>query len=60
MVLEGEEEVELGCYGDEAAAEEAARELITRIARLEEWPRVGQRFIRPERIVSVDIRERLT
>jgi hypothetical protein len=58
IVLDGEEDVEIGCYADEPAAEEAARDLIRRIARLEEWPRVGRRFIRPDRIVSLDIRER--
>jgi hypothetical protein len=58
LVMDGDDEVELGAYPDEDSAAGAARNLITQIARLEEWPRVGRRFLRPERIVSVDIRER--
>ena len=58
MVLEGDEELELGCYADEAAAEAAARDLISLIERRDDWPRVDSRFIRPDRILSVDIRER--
>jgi hypothetical protein len=53
-----DEEAETGSYVDEAAAEEAARDLIAQFARSDEWPRVGRRFFRPERIISVDIRER--
>ena len=60
IVVEGEEDVEVGGYADEAAAESAARDLVAGLVRREEWPRVGRRFIRPERIVSVDIRERLS
>jgi hypothetical protein len=45
-------------FADTASAEEAAREFIARLARRDEWPLIGTRFIRPERIRSIQIRER--
>jgi hypothetical protein len=58
LCLEGGDEIDVASFADEAEAEAAARELIAGIAKDGEWPRVGNQFIRPERIVSVDIRER--
>jgi 2-keto-3-deoxy-L-rhamnonate aldolase RhmA len=39
-------------------AEQAAREFIARLARRDEWPLIGNRFVRSERIRSIEIRER--
>jgi len=57
LCLEGGDEIDVAFFNDEAEAEAAARELIAGIAKDGEWPRVGNQFIRPERIVSVEIRE---
>jgi hypothetical protein len=58
LELDDEEELDLQMFADTASAEEAAREFIARLARRDEWPLIGTRFIRPERIRSIQIRER--
>ena len=58
LCLEGGDEIDVAFFNEEAEAEAAARELIAGIAKDGEWPRIGNQFIRPERIVSVDIRAR--
>ena len=58
--LEGDEAVEVALFADESEAVAAARELVAGIAKDGEWPQVGLKFLPPDRIVSVEIRERPT
>jgi len=58
LELDGEDEVDLQAFATQEKAEEAARDFIARLARRDEWPLVGTRFVRPERIRSIAIRER--
>ena len=58
LELEGDEELDVGAFGDTTSAEEAARDFIARLARRDEWPQIGDRFVRPERIRAIEIRER--
>ncbi len=58
LLLEDGDEVEAAFVADEHEAEVAARELVARIARGGEWPRFGNRFYRPERVVAAEIRAR--
>ena len=58
LEIEGEDEVDYLAFGTHEEAEESAREFIARLARREEWPLVGTRFIPPDRIRAIHIRER--
>jgi Family of unknown function (DUF5317)/Major Facilitator Superfamily len=55
--LAGGERLRIASFPDRAAAEACARKLVRSLSELEtgEWPLVGNRFIRPEAIVSVDL-----
>ena len=52
------EEVDVALFADEGEAVAAARELVAGIAKDGEWPQVGLKFLPPDRIVSVEIREK--
>ena len=56
--LEDDEEVDVALFADEGEAVAAARELVAGIAKDGEWPQVGMKFLPPDRIVSVEIREK--
>ena len=56
--LVGDEELDVAFFATEAEANAAARELVAGIAKDAEWPQVGRKFIPPERITSVEVRER--
>ena len=56
--LEDDEEVDVALFADEGEAVAAARELVAGIAKDGEWPQVGLKFLPPDRIVSVEIREK--
>jgi hypothetical protein len=56
--LSGDEEIDVAFFATEPEANAAARELVAGIAQDGEWPQVGRRFIPPERITSVEVRER--
>jgi Type II secretion system (T2SS), protein E, N-terminal domain len=59
--LTDEDRVEIGAFGSQEEAESFARTVVGRISRAEEqaeWPLFGDRFIRPQGIVSVDVVER--
>lgn len=58
--LEGGEEVDVALFADEAEAVAAARELVAGIAKDGEWPQVGTKFLPPDRIASVEVREKPT
>ena len=58
LSLENGDEIEMEPFGAHAEVEAAAHDLAAQLARRERWPRVGPRFIRPDRIVSIEIRER--
>jgi hypothetical protein len=55
--LAGGECLRIAVFPDRAAAEACARRLVRSLSELEtgEWPLVGNRFLRPEAIVSVDL-----
>ena len=57
--LSGDEEIDVAFFTTEAEANAAARELVAGIAQEGEWPQVGRKFIPPERITSVEVRERV-
>ena len=50
--------LEVGSFLDEASADGHARDIATRLAQANEWPRVRGRYIRPETILSIEISER--
>ena len=56
--LDEGDDVDVDEFATEAEAVAAAGTLIEGIANRGEWPRVGAFFLRPERIRSVEIRER--
>ncbi len=56
--LVGDEELDVALFATEEEANAAARELVAGIAKDAEWPQVGRKFIPPERISSVEVRER--
>ena len=58
LELEGDEEVDFSSFASQEDAEQSARDFIARLARRDEWPLIGTRFIPPERIRSIEIRER--
>jgi type II secretion system (T2SS) protein E len=58
LELEGSEDVEVGLFDRIEDAEAAARDMMARVESGNEWPRIGQRFVRPERIISVQIAEK--
>ncbi len=58
LLLEGDEEWDVSEHEDEAAAAASAGNLIARMSRAGEWPRVGRRFFNPDRIVAIELRER--
>ena len=58
--LEGGEEVDVALFADESEAVAAARELVAGIAKDGEWPQVGLKFLPPDRIASVEVREKPT
>lgn len=58
--LEGGEEVDVALFADESEAVAAARELVAGIAKDGEWPQVGTKFLPPDRIASVEVREKPT
>jgi hypothetical protein len=49
------ERVPAGTYETEAEAEERVRELMGAVAVPGSWPRVDNRYIRPDAIVSIDV-----
>jgi hypothetical protein len=58
ITVNGGEEIELGRAEGRADAVLIARDAIRTIACAEEageWPEVGDRFLRPEAIVSIDV-----
>ena len=57
--LSDDEEIDVALFTTEAEANAAARELVAGIAQEGEWPQVGRKFIPPERITSVEVRERV-
>jgi hypothetical protein len=56
--LRDDEEIDVAFFSTEAEANAAARELVVGIAQDGDWPQVGRKFIPPERITSVEVRER--
>jgi hypothetical protein len=56
--LDGGDEIDVAFFASETEAQAAARELVAGIAQDGEWPQVGRRFIPPDRIASVEVRER--
>ena len=56
--IEGGDDVVVSEFPTEADAEQAARSFIARLARRDEWPLLGRTFVRPDRIVAVEISER--
>jgi hypothetical protein len=58
LELDRDEELDVGTFSERASAEAAARDFIARLARRDEWPLIGNRFVRPERIRAIEIRER--
>ena len=56
LELDGRDDVELGIFDRAEQAEAAASDLMARVAS-GEWPKVGPRFLRPERIVGIEIHE---
>ncbi len=56
--IEGGDDVVVSEFATEGDAEEAARDLIARLARRDEWPLLGRTFVRPDRIFAVEISER--
>jgi hypothetical protein len=51
------EDIVLSEFSAEAAAEEAARAFVARLADTDEWPLVGRSFVRPDRVLAVAIAE---
>jgi hypothetical protein len=51
--------VEIGSFGSGDAAETCAREAAAELATGASWPRVGNRYLRPDTILSIEISERL-
>ncbi|MBA2475593.1 MAG: hypothetical protein H0V40_06535 [Actinobacteria bacterium] len=49
--------IETGAFRDEAEAKAHAEELIGTLDTMQPWPRVGDRYLRPGSIVSVDLAE---
>jgi type II secretion system (T2SS) protein E len=49
------ERIEMGAYSSEEEAVEGARQLVAQASVEGTWPFVGDRFIRPDAIVSVDL-----
>jgi hypothetical protein len=56
--LSNGEWLEVGSFLDEASADGHARDIATRLAQANEWPRVRGRYLRPETILSIEISER--
>jgi hypothetical protein len=56
--LQNGEWLEVGSFPDEASADGHAREIATRLAQTNEWPRVRGRYLNPETILSIEISER--
>jgi hypothetical protein len=52
------EQVDVAYFAEPAEATSAAKALVAGITRDAEWPQVGRTFYPPERIASVEIRER--
>jgi hypothetical protein len=52
------EQVDVAYFAESDEATAAARALVAGITRDAEWPQVGRTFYPPERIASVEIRER--
>ncbi len=58
ICLRDGDRIETGVFREEAEAREHAEELIGVIGgRTPAWPRIGDRYIRPDSIVSVDLTE---
>jgi hypothetical protein len=49
------ERLEAGSFDHAAAAHTFAEELIASAGRTDRWPRIGDRYLRPETIISVDV-----
>lgn len=49
--------IETGSFSNEAEARVHAEELTRAIAAAEGWPLVGNRYVRPASIISVDVAE---
>jgi Type II secretion system (T2SS), protein E, N-terminal domain len=58
LCLDGGDEIDVAFFATEVEAQAAARELVAGIAQDKEWPQVGNKFFPPERIASVEVRER--
>ena len=56
--LVDDEELDVALFATEDEANAAAKELVAGMAKDAEWPQVGRKFIPPERITSVEVRER--
>ena len=56
--LVADEELDVAFFATEDEANAAAKELVAGMAKDAEWPQVGRKFIPPERITSVEVRER--
>jgi hypothetical protein len=55
LSLTNGERVPVESFDDAEAAKNHARELTRRLAATTEWELVGERFIRPDAVVSVDL-----
>jgi hypothetical protein len=55
--LDGGDEVDVAYFADPAEANAAARALVAGMKE-GEWPQVDRKFFPPDRIASVEIRER--
>jgi hypothetical protein len=55
--LDGGEEIEAESFHRQADADAAAQALAAELARGATWPRAGRWFIRPDRILALEIRE---
>jgi hypothetical protein len=53
--LVGGDRIEAGSFAHAAEAHMFAEELIASASHADRWPRIGDRYLRPETIVSVDI-----
>jgi hypothetical protein len=53
--LEGGDRMEAGSFPDAREAHGFAQELIASVNAGESWPRIGERYLRPETIISVDV-----
>jgi hypothetical protein len=53
--LVGGDRIEAASFAHAAEAHTFAEELIASASRPDRWPRIGDRYLRPETIVSIDV-----